>query len=1263
MEIEVNWVTLLFTGFLMQIKYYLFLVFAITCFVGALMIESGYRESNNDYQVRTHRFEEILTKYIDNLESYSDVILNNIGQNPPSLQIEKSLPKSDLYGFKGDGLKIFIYQNNKLVYWNTNQISIQAQEIAADKEIVNIKNGWYYIRQKQSGNHKLICLLLIYTDYKIENQFLINKYQPAFRNLANVIITRSRSELNSYPVFYKGNKYLCSMVYLENKEAIPLLIPILYIIGILFILLYLNNYLVNLQQSKKWLVYLILLLVIAVRVAMYVYKVPAGLYSLPMFEPSLFAASYSMRSLGDFFLSLLVLMFVIVYIYKDIISIRRTRIFSSVNSTTIITLISGTLLLCLYSAFIHYLQFNLVYNSKISLTVSNLYQLSYYSYFVMVMIALMMLTLFLLIDAFISTVVIKVKQMQTILLCVGGSLIAFYFFVNNFLPLDIWRNYYAGNFICLITCIVLLYALRMQRKRTISFAAVLVFLALFAFNTAVIVDEFYDKKEKEQRVLLAEKIAERKDPVAEYLFSDMATRVANDALLLSYFDQLLEIEQVDRNMLSTKISSRIVQQYFDDGYWQKYDIKCFAFDIKNEPIGKLENGLPADFGFFKNLIDKSTDTPFPNLFHVSNLITRTGYVAIFQLFDKEDDNALRGTVYTQITEKIANARIGFPQLLEKDVKWQGKQQLLKNYSWAFYKKGKLIDMNGTFAFSDDLVEITGKARRPEVKYFDNAGNSILYKNLSNDEVLLVHKTVKPRIIIFTESAYWFCFYLILFTVLWTIYRVLQGKIAFDINFKGRVQLTVVAIVLLSMALIGGFTVYFINSNYKSFQQVRILEKINSLRMVIQKNLASDSTTTYSDNMLQQLAYISNAFNCDYTIYDLKGNKIFSTKPTLFNLNIIGSVINRQAYNRLYVNSTTSFVQPEKIGRLEYMSSYTTLVDENNKPVAYLNLPFITDPEELANQISDFISSLINIYVPLFILCIILTFISANQLVRPLQTLQKSMSKLRLGKTSEPILWNKEDEIGVLINQYNKMVEELAQSADRLARSERESAWREMAKQVAHEIKNPLTPMKLSVQHLQRAWQDQNPNMSQIIQRLSVSLIEQIDTLSAIATEFSSFAKMPTAQFEVVNLNTILKTSTDLFAKESNVSMEYTEPENSQLMVFADKDQLIRVFTNLLKNAIQAIPENKQGVISVSVSGTNKDYIVAVQDNGSGIPVEKQSKIFVPYFTTKSFGTGLGLAMVKNIIQTANGNIWFETEENVGTIFYVQLPKFREYLAS
>lgn len=304
----------------------------------------------------------------------------------------------------------------------------------------------------------------------------------------------------------------------------------------------------------------------------------------------------------------------------------------------------------------------------------------------------------------------------------------------------------------------------------------------------------------------------------------------------------------------------------------------------------------------------------------------------------------------------------------------------------------------------------------------------------------------------------------------------------------------------------------------------------------------------------------------------------------------------------------------------------------------------------------YLSALLNLYVFLLLAALAVAVAVGNSITKPLAVIGDKLQRLKLGN-NEPLEWSGQDEIGQLVSAYNRMIEEVERSAELLRRSEREGAWREMARQVAHEIKNPLTPMKLSIQYLQRAYQNDPEQALPLINSVAGTLIEQIDTLTKIAGEFSNFAQMPRQEKEVFDAAELVRSISRLFEleqTEGKVQIICTTPD-IEIPVFADRSQLTRVINNLIKNAIQAIPEERAGKVLIVLEEQSSRVLLSVRDNGSGIAPDLQTKVFYPNFTTKSSGMGLGLAMCKNIVDASEGRIWFETAENAGTTFFVELP--------
>jgi nitrogen fixation/metabolism regulation signal transduction histidine kinase len=436
-----------------------------------------------------------------------------------------------------------------------------------------------------------------------------------------------------------------------------------------------------------------------------------------------------------------------------------------------------------------------------------------------------------------------------------------------------------------------------------------------------------------------------------------------------------------------------------------------------------------------------------------------------------------------------------------------------------------------------------------------------------------------------------------------------------------------------------------------------LEKIKSISEEIKNRMlyVTNITPELKLWLYDELYRLSNTFRTDINIYDIKGELIATSRPEIFAKGVTTERINSTAFYELSEHYQLNYFQPEKIGTLSYLSAYEPIINASGDYLGYLNLPYFTREDDLKQGISTFIVAFINLYLFLFLASVLVAVILSNKITQPLSLIREKLKGIQLGKKSELINYKAQDEIGALVHEYNHKVEELAESAELLARSERESAWREMAKQVAHEIKNPLTPMKLNIQYLQRAKEEGSELYDDFFNRVTKNLIEQIDTLSEIATEFSNFAQIPKAKNEVFNLIDVLQNVCSLFEPNQNLKISMELNGLSEILISADKEQISRVFLNLTKNGIQSIPSDERGEIRINLQKADGFALIAFSDNGAGISPEAQEHLFEPNFTTKTSGMGLGLSIVRNIIQTAGGKIEYETSAGLGTTFYVQIP--------
>ncbi|HSN50859.1 MAG TPA: ATP-binding protein, partial [Bacteroidales bacterium] len=475
------------------------------------------------------------------------------------------------------------------------------------------------------------------------------------------------------------------------------------------------------------------------------------------------------------------------------------------------------------------------------------------------------------------------------------------------------------------------------------------------------------------------------------------------------------------------------------------------------------------------------------------------------------------------------------------------------------------------------------------------------------------------------------------------------------SLGSRLQLAMSSVLVASFLIIGVLMVYYIIRLNANKNLENLSDRAHSMLVELQHKIGTidDISTESPSNLEQLLTKFSNVYFSDVNMYGVDGELIATSRPEIFEAGLVSKMMNANAYWNMRSKHLSYYNLEETIGSHSYSSAYMPFYNEQNKLLAYLNLPYFTRQEDLKSEISTFLIAFINIYVFLIIIGLILSLIVSKYIIRPLSLLTGNIGRIGFGRKNEKLEWSRNDEVGKLVDEYNRMVLELERSAEILARSERESAWREMARQVAHEIKNPLTPMKLSVQHLQRAWKDQAPDWEDRLKRFTETMTEQIESLALIASEFSDFATMPAKNDEIIDIEDVIGKILILY---QDISIRF-QFERSEVPIFimADRKQMIRVFTNLINNAVYAIGGKTDGMITLSAIKENGSVLITVADNGSGISREQAEFIFQPNFTTKTSGMGLGLAIVKSIILGTGGEIQFYSEENKGTTFMIRFP--------
>jgi len=521
----------------------------------------------------------------------------------------------------------------------------------------------------------------------------------------------------------------------------------------------------------------------------------------------------------------------------------------------------------------------------------------------------------------------------------------------------------------------------------------------------------------------------------------------------------------------------------------------------------------------------------------------------------------------------------------------------------------------------------------------------------------------------TLFSYLFCAFLLLTFLFWLVHVFLTARFNFQkirmywhLSIRNQIHGTIIFISVLSFFVIGIATILFFISRYENNNREKLSRTIRIMENEVKNSISAgwtmtDSLKMDSDNG-KDIAYtinrISQIHGSDVNMYDLKGNLQVSSLALPYIKGIISTIMDPVAYYHLNNKNEIQYFQEERIGKLTYVSNYIPVIDDAGNKYAYLNIPYFTSQSRLRDEISNFLVTIINLNAFIFIVAGIVALFITNRITNTFSLIGDKMKMVNLGQRNEAITWTRGDEIGELVVEYNKMVSKLDASAEALARNEREGAWREMAKQIAHEIKNPLTPMKLSMQYLQKSIEQNAPNVKELSVNVAKTLVEQIDHLSHIASEFSQFANIENSNPERVNVNDVLKNVLHLYSSNDMLSTEVNLLK-SDIFIEADKSHLNRIFTNLIQNALQSAEADQEVRIVINEKVEADHVIISIEDNGTGIDEDIQPKIFTPNFTTKTSGTGLGLAMSKRMTEQARGEISFETTPGKGTVFYVKFP--------
>lgn len=1220
-----------------NLRKYTYLSLAIVCTLLAVFSENGLLFRNPEkklvgsFQKRLNQKEAVLDGELEKIREMASrpgFSYNFLGElNSYNLSLEEN------------GTGYLIYRNGRLFYWSNRSIAFSEYlpvGYEPDSKVVHFPNGYYLTRSIEADTLTIVGLILIKNDFPHENEFLVNDFYEGLKLPASFALLKAGSA-NGIPIENIDGEVVFDI--LPQGELLcttrQLYFPgLLYLAGLIFLLLFSRILISEINLSIGLRMLFMGSLLFFLYWLHILFRFPKVFYHLDFFSPAQFAYSFWLPSLGDFFILSAFFFYFMLNIYRDLRIIHLEKSLEIPRKFLSVVLL---LLTCLAYLLINFFIRKLIYNSSFSFTLNQINEITVQTALGMASIMLLLFGLVLLTIRVIDETRRIFNARETLLVIIVITLLV------SIIYRILTQITFPEPLILFAVISALASSFSPSGSRKFGMSYLILFISVITIFSLEVIYRITVQKEREIQQLLAVTLVAEHDPAAEVFLAEIQQQINVDPNIPGYLLQPYD-----------NLEEYIALTYFS-GYFRQYDLQitiCSGSDsLKLHP----QNTMVPCFPFFDDMIEKEGNPLRGTSFYfMENMNGRISYFGKIHYPLTSDSIGI--SIFVELNSKILSEGIGFPELLiDKSMR---KPASYERFEYAKYYGGELVDRHGDYLYNYYIYSYDFEDT--EFNYNTWDGYEHLIYGTHQDNYIIVSRSLYTFVDYLISFPYLFVFYFAFSLVALLFIRPTFRNLKFQFDLKVRIQIAIISIVFVSMLFVALGTIFYNVEEYRSRLQEDLDDKMNSISVEIDMRLETLESITpdLEEWFTRELVKLSNIFRTDINIYGVDGDLIVSSRPELFNKGLVSKKISSQAYYELFENFQTNYFQPEEIGRLNYLSAYSPIINNSGEYLGFINLPYFTHQDKYSQEISTFIIAFINLYVLLFLASILVALFIANQITRPLVAIRENLRKIELGKRNEPIDYRKDDEIGKLVKEYNKKVDELAVSAELLARSERESAWREMAKQIAHEIKNPLTPMKLNIQHLQR-FKGDGEEYRKTVNRIAQTLIGQIETLSEIATEFSNFAKIPTARKQEFNLALQIMKVIELYENDNRVTILFDKGNCGNLNVNADREQLSRAFINLIKNGIQAIPPKREGVIKIRLKRREHMVVISVADNGTGIPEELREKMFSPNFTTKTSGMGLGLAIVKNIVENFSGMIWYETETNKGTTFYLEIPVFEE----
>ena len=1098
--------------------------------------------------------------------------------------------------------------------------------LASGVNFIHWGNAYYEVRHRQYGETDYFALLKIKDVYPYNSRYLRDHFADylkiADENVDLVDVHQTAVD-GGCLIQDKDGQGVFYLVFDENYKDVRTNYVLIAFYLIFFLSLF-YVYDLLLQSTNSWrrqLVYLggFVLFLILLRWVMQTCEIPSSIYRLPIFANHFEVDSF-LISIGDLLLS------GISFFYVFYATSAHIRINYSNPATRHYRYLIGCgvlLVVFIYVDFYNFVINFFVANMGIHLNIAQLIHIGSGS-----VIAFLIICLGGLVILFglwwTQSVLRHFFSFPAVILLITAESLAFWGISELFgFYTDFWDCFFVWGLAVLLA--VNRYLLKVEIQRGM-FILVVFLLSIYI----VMISKRYERYEElDQRLDYATELIEERDKNFEQHLEELDENILS-SIELAFFLGVGDDEEAESLLRDRLLNMRGFNYYLDVTICREGDSLWLRDSHTRQDCREYFDWIIGTAGY------RLGNTHFYAIRIFDGYVT---YLGRFRIGD--------AWVYLRFDAGKDDEGIGYPQLLSR--KSSESQDVVYHYSYAKYLHGELAASAGDFIYTKQLkpwAERTGESVRVVIR--DNYSHMLVAVNDYDTLIISLPEYTFALYYMNTLYAFLICMVVSSYGMFFNANdrRRIQGR-----TLKTRIKVSVIFLIFMLFLLLTALSIYINIKNFENRHEARAFEFLRYVNKELERLDCVDWREC--PGIVQHLANLSEQLLIDINIYSVQGGLVATSRPEIFQHDFYGYLVNPRALQKIVGEGGTNYLEWEDMGELRCMTVYMPLVLSQEKSYI-LSIPYFAQSDDLNLEIMTVVVIAVNIAIIMMVLAFVLSGLLAERVTKPLQLVDEKLRQMRAGGKNEKISYKGKDELAVLVQAYNNMVDKVDESIRQLALSERETAWREMARQIAHEIKNPLTPMKLNIQFLLRSLQMEDAEkFKQRFKDVSAMLMEQIDNLAATASAFSDFAKLSVTHNEVLKLDEVLKNCILLF--ENNVdSIRYKlEPD---VRVRADREQLRRVFVNLLKNAEQSIPAGQQGEITVTLQSVGTRAEVRVKDNGCGIPEDIQKKIFEPNFTTKSSGSGLGLAICRRIIENFGGEIGFTTECGVGTEFYIFLDK-------